>query len=241
MLVFGSWAEYIPMASLAAILIVVAHNMSEWHAFVKTFRGPRSDIAILLTTFLLTLLVDLTIAIEVGVILAAFLFLRQMAGVTQTQLITKDIEEVEEDRDDVNSIAKRTLPDGVEVFEIYGSLFYAAVDQFKDSLRLVEKPAKVLILRTRNLLAVDASGLQALEDLYERTKKEGTVLVISGIHKQPLYLLNSSGLIDRIGLDNVCGSIDEAIERARRIMGTEGPDTSSGKSQHQNATTVGKS
>lgn len=221
MLVFGSWAEYIPLATLAAILILVAYNMSEWHAFVKTFRGPRSDVSILLTTFLLTLLVDLTVAIEVGVVLAAFLFLRQMAGVTQTQLITKDIEEVEEDRVDVNAIATRSVPDGVEVFEIYGSLFYAAVDQFKDSLRLVEKPPKVLILRTRNLLAVDASGLRALEDLYERTRKEGTVLVISGIHKQPLYLLNSSGLIDKIGQDNVCGSIDEAIERASRIIGMD--------------------
>ena len=240
MLFFGSWAAYIPMATLAAILIIVAYNMSEWHAFVKTFRGPRSDVAILLTTFLLTLLVDLTVAIEVGVVLAAFLFLRQMAGVTQTQLITKDIEEVEEDKDDVNANAKRVVPDGVEVFEIYGSLFYAAVDQFKDSLRLVEKPAKVLVLRTRNLLAVDASGLRALEDLYERTRKEGTVLVLSGIHKQPLFLLNSSGLIDRIGEDNVCGGIDEAIERARQIIATEVPGKSTGKPEHQKTTPVRK-
>ena len=238
MVFFGSWAEYIPMTTLAAILIIVAYNMSEWHAFVKTFHGPRSDIAILLTTFLLTLLVDLTIAIEVGVVLAAFLFLRQMAGVTQTQLITKDIEEVEEDKDDANAIAKRVVPDGVEVFEIYGSLFYAAVDQFKDSLRLIEKPAKVLILRTRNLLAVDASGLQALEDLYERTRKEGTVLVISGIHKQPLYLLNSSGLIDRIGEENVCGSIDEALTRARHLIGAELHDKPAEK--HQDATPLRK-
>lgn len=223
MIFFGKLASYIPLATLAAILIVVAYNMSEWHAFAKTFRGPRSDVAILLTTFFLTLLVDLTVAIEVGVVLAAFLFLRQMAGVTQAQLITKDVEEIEEEKDDPNAIAKRDVPDGVEVFEIYGSLFYAAVDQFKDSLRFIERAPKVLILRTRNLLAVDASGLRALEDLFERTQREGTMLVLSGIHKQPLYLLNSSGLIDRIGEQNVCGSIDEALERARQIIRGEIP------------------
>ncbi|MEX2115941.1 MAG: sulfate permease [Bacteroidota bacterium] len=218
MLFFGSLAALIPMATLAAILIMVAYTMSEWHAFVKTFRGPRGDVAILITTFLLTVLIDLTVAIEVGVVLSAFLFLRQMAGVTQVQLITKDMEEVEEEGDDPNSIAKRTVPEGVEVFEIYGSLFYAAVDQFKDSLRMVEKPPLVLILRTRNMLAIDATGLRALEDLLERTRKDGTTLVISGIHKQPLFSLSTSGLMDKLGEDNVCGNIDEALRRARAIV-----------------------
>jgi SulP family sulfate permease len=221
MLFFGSLATLIPMATLAAILIMVAYTMSEGHAFVKTFSGPRGDVAILLTTFLLTVLIDLTVAIEVGVVLAAFLFLRQMAGVTQVQLITKDIEEVEEEEDDPLAISKRTVPDGVEVFEIYGSLFYAAVDQFKDSLRAVEKPPKVLILRTRNMLAIDATGLRALEDLCERTRREGTVLVLSGIHKQPLFSITASGLLDKIGDENVCGNIDEALERARKIVKSE--------------------
>lgn len=218
MLFFGSLASLIPMATLAAILIMVAYTMSEWHAFAKTFRGPRGDIVILVTTFLLTVLIDLTVAIEVGVVLAAFLFLRQMAGVTQVQLITKDIDEAEEEKEDPLAISKRTVPEGVEVFEIYGSLFYAAVDQFKDSLRAVEKPPIVLILRTRNMLAIDATGLRALEDLLERTRKEGTKLVISGIHKQPLFSLTTSGLLDKIGEDNVCGNIDEALARARVIV-----------------------
>lgn len=218
MLFFGSLASLIPMATLAAILIMVAYTMSEWHAFVKTFRGPRGDIAILVTTFLLTVLIDLTVAIEVGVVLAAFLFLRQMAGVTQVQLITKDIDEAEEEKEDPLAISKRTVPEGVEVFEIYGSLFYAAVDQFKDSLRAVEKPPVVLILRTRNMLAIDATGLRALEDLLERTRREGTKLVISGIHKQPLFSLTTSGLLDKIGEENVCGNIDEALARARAIV-----------------------
>ncbi len=218
MLFFGSLASLIPMATLAAILIMVAYTMSEWHAFAKTFRGPRGDVAILVTTFLLTVLIDLTVAIEVGVVLAAFLFLRQMAGVTQVQLITKDIDEAEEEKEDPLAISKRTVPKGVEVFEIYGSLFYAAVDQFKDSLRAVEKPPVVLILRTRNMLAIDATGLRALEDLLERTQREGTKLVISGIHKQPLFSLTTSGLLDKIGEENVCGNIDEALARARTIV-----------------------
>lgn len=219
MLFFGQWASLIPLATLAAILIVVAYNMSEWHAFVKTLGGQKSDIAILVTTFFLTVLIDLTVAIEVGVVLAALLFLREMASVTQIQLITKDLEEREDDPDDPKAITKREIPVGVEVFEVYGSLFYAAVDQFKDALRLVENPPRVLILRTRNLLAIDISGIQALEDLLKRTKKDGTVLVLSGIHKQPFYLLHSSGLIDKMGEENVCGDIDEALQRAREILG----------------------
>ncbi|HWP83365.1 MAG TPA: sulfate permease [Bacteroidota bacterium] len=219
MLLFGQWASLIPLATLAAILIVVSYHMSEWHSFAKTLRGQKSDAAILLTTFFLTVVIDLTVAIEVGVILAALLFLRQMANVTQVQLITKDLEEQEEEADDPKAIAKRDVPKGVEVFEVYGSLFYAAVDQFKDALRLLEEPPKVLILRTRNLFAIDASGLRAIEDLHKRTKKEGTILIISGIHKQPFSMLTTSGLINTIGEKNVCGDIDEALQRAREIIG----------------------
>ncbi|GJQ20856.1 MAG: sodium-independent anion transporter [Bacteroidia bacterium] len=219
MIVFGEWASYIPMASLAAVLVVVAYNMSEWRACTKIFRGPRSDMAILLTTFLLTVFIDLTVAIEAGVVLSAFLFLRQMVSVSQAQLVTRDLEEREEESDDPLSITRRSVPQGVEVFEIYGSLFYAAVDQFKESLRTIKGAPRVLILRTRHLLAIDATGLRALEDLLERTKRDGTTLVISGIHKQPLHMLSVSGLMERIGPDNVCGNIDEALERARAILG----------------------
>jgi SulP family sulfate permease len=218
MLVFAQWASYIPMATLAAVLIVVAYNMSEWRAFTKILHGPHGDMAILLTTFLLTILIDLTVAIEAGVVLSAFLFLRQMVSVSQVQLVTRDLEEREEESDDPLSINRRSVPDRVEVFEIYGSLFYAAVDQFKESLRTIKAPPKVLILRTRHLLAIDATGLRALEDLLERTRKDGTILVISGIHKQPLHLLTVSGLMDRIGAENVCGNIDEALDRAHTIM-----------------------
>ena len=218
MLFFGQWAAWIPMPTLAAILIVVAYDMSEWHAFRKTVHGQKSDAAILVTTFLLTVLIDLTVAIEVGVVLAAFLFLRQMASVTNIELITKDLEEDEEEVEDPKAISKREIPDGVEVFEVYGSLFYAAIDQFKDAMRQIENPPKVLILRTRNLLAIDASGEHALEDLLNRTKKDGIILVISGVHKQPLHRLVASGLIDKIGEDNLCGDIDEALQRAREIL-----------------------
>ncbi|MCI0707340.1 MAG: sulfate permease [Ignavibacteriae bacterium] len=222
-LFFGKWAALIPMPTLAAILIVVAYDMSERHAFLKTVRGQKSDAAILLTTFFLTVLIDLTVAIEVGVVLAAFLFLRQMASVTNVELITKDLEEREdEDPDDPKAITTREVPPGVEVFEVYGSLFYAAIDQFKDAMRQVENPPKVLILRTRNLLAIDASGEQALEDLLKRTKKDGIILVISGIHKQPLFRLSASGLMDKIGVENVCGDIDQALERARAILLKQG-------------------
>ncbi|MGH7597303.1 MAG: SulP family inorganic anion transporter [bacterium] len=220
MLFFGQYAALIPMPVLAAILIFVAYNMSEWHSFVKLLRSPKSDVAVLLATFLLTVLIDLTVAIEVGVVLAAFLFMRRMANVTQASFITKELRQDDDElENDPNAISKRVVPAGVEVFEIYGALFFGAIEQFKDSMRLLEKPPKVLILRIRNLLAIDASALQALEMEFKNAQKHGTVLVLSGVHTQPLYAMRQSGFLDKIGEENVCGNIDDALNRARAILG----------------------
>lgn len=220
MLFFGQYAALIPMPVLAAILIVVAYNMSEWHSFVKLLRSPKSDVAVLLATFLLTVLIDLTVAIEVGVVLAAFLFMRRMANVTQASFITKALRQDEDElENDPNAISKRLVPAGVEVFEIYGALFFGAIEQFKDAMRLLEKPPKVLILRIRNVLAIDASALQALEMEFRNAQKHGTVLVLSGVHAQPLYAMRQSGFLAIIGEENVCANIDDALNRARAILG----------------------
>lgn len=223
MMFFGQYAALIPMPVLAAILIFVAYNMSEWHAFVKLFRSPKSDVMVLLATFLLTVLIDLTVAIQVGVVLAAFLFLNRMSKVTQVNFITKELQQ-EEDEDepngnDLNAISKRSVPDSVEVFEVYGPLFFGAIDQFKDTIRQLEKPPKVLIVRIRHVLAIDATGIQALEDLLKKSKKDGTALVLSGVHTQPLYAMQQAGFLDKIGEENVCGNIDTALNRAREILG----------------------
>ncbi|CAM3198588.1 SulP family inorganic anion transporter [Rhodothermus bifroesti] len=218
MLFFGKWAALVPMATLAGILLVVAYNMSEWHLFVKLFRGPKSDVLVLLATFLLTVLVDLTVAIQVGVVLAALLFMRRMAEVTQMSYVTRSLLE-EEEEEDPNPLRTRFIPEGVEVFEVNGPFFFGAADKFKDALRQVEKPPRVLILRLRKVLSLDATGLMALEDLLDRTRREGTVLILSGVHAQPLVVMQRSGFLNRVGEENVFGNIDDALNRAYAVLG----------------------
>lgn len=219
LLFFGTWAALIPMATLAGILMVVAYNMSEWHLFVKLFQGPRSDVLVLLSTFLLTVFIDLTVAIQVGVLLAALLFMRRMAEVTQVGYITRTLLAEEEEEEDPNAIRSRYVPDGVEVFEINGPFFFGAADKFKDALNQIEKPPRVLILRMRKVLSLDATGLMALEDVLARTRREGTLLVLSGVHAQPLVVMQRSGFLDRVGEENVFGNIDDALNRAYEVLG----------------------
>jgi SulP family sulfate permease len=214
---FGKWVVLIPMATLAAILMIVAYNMSELHIFIKLFRSPLSDVAVLITTFLLTVVIDLTVAIEVGIVLAALLFMYRMSNITQAGNITKSLTD-ESDPDDPNSIQKRKIPKDVIVYEIFGTFFFGAAEKFKDAIREIGKPPKVLILRMRDVLVIDATGIRALDDVLARTRKEGSAIVISGAHAQPLYALQRQGLADKIGKENFCGDIDLALERAEVII-----------------------
>jgi sulfate permease, SulP family len=216
LLFFGHWAALIPMPALAAVLVVVAYHMSEWHSFLKILRSPRSDVAVMLVTFVLTVIVSLTVAIEVGVVLAALLFMRRMSEVSQVNAITRDLREEREEEEVV--LQGRKIPDGVEVFEVHGTLFFAAVDQFTESMRILEKRPAALILETRNLLAIDATGLHALEDLVHQLSQQRTHFIISGIHKQPLFAMQQAGLLDRLGEDNICGTLDEALDRVAALL-----------------------
>jgi SulP family sulfate permease len=218
MLFFGTWAKLIPMATLAAILIVVAYNMSEWRSFVEVFKYPKSDLAVLLTTFFLTIIFDLTIAIQIGMILAVFLFMRRMAMVTNVGIITKELKDVDEVVD-INSIQNKKVPDGVEVFEINGPFFFGAVSKFRDTVRIIENPPKIIIIRMRDVPAIDSTGIHALEQLLKDTKKHGTHLVLSGVHTQPLIALAQADFIEKIGEENVHGNIDDALDRTREILG----------------------
>ena len=217
MLFFGKWAALIPMATLAGILLVVAYNMSEWHLFVRLFRSPKSDVAVLMVTFLLTVLIDLIVAIQVGVVLAAMLFMRRMSEVTQTGYI-REIASEEEESEDPGSLRRRHIPGEVEVFEVNGPFFFGAADKFKNAISQVERRPRVLILRLRRVLSLDATGLRALEDVYEQARREQTVLILSGVHAQPLSVLQRAGLLQRVGRENVCGNIDTALQRAREIL-----------------------
>jgi len=218
MLFFGSWAKLIPMSTLAAVLIVVSYNMSEWRSFVEVFKYPKSDIVVLLTTFGLTIIFDLTIAIQIGMILAVLLFMRRMAMVTNVGIITKELKD-EEEIVDVNSIQNKKVPEGVEVFEINGPFFFGAVSKFRDAVRIVENPPKIIIIRMRDVPAIDSTGIHALEQLLKETKKHGTHLVLSGVHTQPLMALAQAKFIGKIGEENVHGNIDDALDRAREILG----------------------
>jgi len=220
LLFFGRWAALIPMATLAGILVVVAWNMSEFHHFCKLLRAPRGDVLVLLATFSLTVLIDLTVAIQVGMVLAAFLFMRRMAETTQVGFITRELsEEEDEERPDPHSLRARNIPEGVEIFEINGPFFFGAADKFKNSLLAIHALPKVLILRMRHALTLDATALHALEGVHDRARRSGTQLLLSGVHAQPLLTLERSGFLATLGAENVFGNIDDALDRARALQG----------------------
>jgi len=219
-LFFGRWAGLIPMAALAAILVIVAYSMSEWRTFLAEFRAPKSDVAVLLTTFLLTVLWDLTVAIEVGMVLAAFLFMRRMAEVTNINVLTHEFQDPLDDFErDPNAVGRRVVPPGVEVYEINGPFFFGAAETFKERLGRIAQRPKVLILRMRHVPAIDSTGLHALRDLVHRSRHDGTLVLLSDVHAQPVVALERSGLYDELEEKNVHGNIDDALNRAREHLG----------------------
>lgn len=214
MLFLGSLVRHIPLASLAAILIVVAYNMSEWRSFVSMLRGPRSDVIVLLVTFLLTVFVDLTVAIQVGIVLSALLFIRRMAMVSKIDVISSSLEDQEEELD-AFSISSRDVPPGVEVYEIRGPFFFGAANKFKEAMRIVDNPPKIFILRMRDVPAIDATGLHVLEELVETSHAHGIKVILSGLQPQPLSAVQKAGLPEIIGQDSIAENIDVALQRAR--------------------------
>lgn len=219
-LFFGRWAALIPLATLAAILVVVAFHMSEWRTFVSEFRAPKSDVAVLLTTFLLTVLVDLTVAIEVGMVLAAFLFMRRMAEVTNISVLTHEFTDpVDDFEHDPNAVRRRVIPEGVQVYEITGPFFFGAAEMFKDRVGRIAGKPKVLIVRLRHVPAIDSTGLHALRELVQRSQNEGMLVILSDVHAQPVVALERSGLYDELNEENIHGNIDDALNRARAHLG----------------------
>jgi len=217
LLFIGKWAALIPMATLAAILVVVAYNMSEWREFVHLLKSPRGDIAVLLATFLLTVFVDLTVAIQVGILLAAFVFLQKMSNETQVDLITANLKD--DDEFQSRDMSKVDIPPGVEVFEVYGSLFFGAVAQFRESIRVIGKKPKVIILRMRNVMTIDASGIHILEELAEEGGREGYILVFSAVSRNVYRVMRKTGFVETVGRENFAGDIFAALEFAKRHLG----------------------
>jgi SulP family sulfate permease len=216
----GRWAGLIPMATLAAILLVVSYHMCEWRTFLSELRSPKSDVAILLTTFFLTVLIDLPVAISVGMVLAAFLFMKRMAEVTNVRAVTQEFEEDDGDgsASDENGGRLRNIPSGVEVYEISGAFFFGAAETFKDTLALIAGKPKVLIILMRNVLLLDSTGMHALKDVVHRSRKDGTAVLLSDVHMQPLVALTGSSVLEEIGSDNVFSNLDDALQRARHLL-----------------------
>jgi SulP family sulfate permease len=216
-LFFGRWAGLIPLAVLAAIVLVVAYHLSEWRVFVHELQAPKSDALVMVTTFLLTLVVDLTVGIGVGMVLAAFLFMKRMAEVTNITIVRREFEENGPPQgDEQGAIYRRQIPPGVEVYEINGPFFFGAAEKFKQTLGEISRRPKVLVIRMRNVPAIDSTAMHALKDLIRRTRKEGTQVLLSDVHSQPLIALGRSGLLDEVGEENLFGNVDEALEAARQ-------------------------
>jgi SulP family sulfate permease len=218
-LFFGRLAAVIPLATLAAIVLWVAYRMAEWRVFKSELSAPKSDAIVMVSTFLLTVLVDLTTGIAVGMVLAAFLFMKRMAEVTNVTVVSRDFQDTQPSGDVSGAIYRRWVPPGVEVYEINGPFFFGAAEKFKDTLAEVSKKPKVLIIRMRNVPAIDSTAMHALRDLIRRTRKDGTVVLLSDVHAQPLVALGRSGLLEEIGDDCMLGDIDEALAAARAHLG----------------------
>ena len=225
MLVLGKYAEMIPMAALAAVLFQVAFNMCGYRSFIKMFKAPKSDIVVMLVAFFLTVVIDLTVAIEVGVLLAAVLFIKRMSDVAEVETVTEALKE--DDEEAAHNELSRQVPKGVAVYELAGSLFFGAVDKFKDTMARISDRPKILILRMRSVSSIDAAGIQMIEDLLNRCKSEGTQLLLSGVHAQPVVALTRAGVLKQLGEENALGNIDAALNRAREILGLPVVDTSS--------------
>lgn len=216
MLILGKYAVYIPMAALSAVLINVSWNMAGFPAVKALLKGQKSDIFVLAATFLITVFIDLTVAIEFGLGFAAFFFIKKMI----------DVSEVQNKRDSIaggisgNEFLEENIeiPESAVVYEIDGPLFFGTVRKFEFAIERAGANAKVLILRMQNMIYIDAGGIRALEQAKAACDKNGITIVISGIHTQPYILFSKMGIIEKLGKENICADIKEALSRTNQLL-----------------------
>lgn len=216
MLILGKYVVYIPMAALSAVLINVSWNMAGFPAVKALLKGQKSDIFVLAATFLITIFIDLTVAIEFGLGFAAFFFIKKMI----------DVSEVQNKRDSIaggisgNEFLEENIeiPESAVVYEIDGPLFFGTVRKFEFAIERAGANAKVLILRMQNMIYIDAGGIRALEQAKAACDKNGIKIVISGIHTQPYILFSKMGMIEKLGKENICADIKEALSRTNQLL-----------------------
>ena len=222
----GKWAAMVPLASLAAILVVVAYHMSEWRSFAGLLRAPKSDIAVLVLTFGLTVFIDLTVAVQVGIVVASLLFMKRMSDLTQVRGITEPLGDVDV-HEDVSEVRRRkrvveghVVPPGVEIYEVNGPFFFGAADKLRDTLMEISpRPPKAFILRMRNVPAIDATGIYALEQMAKKCRHDGTTMILTEIRHQPLRAIVRARKLELFGgRQNLAKSLDVALERAAQLL-----------------------
>lgn len=220
LLFLGDLTKHIPMACLAGVLVVVAYNMSEWRTFKSLAKESMSTLAVLLTTFLLTVIFDLTIAIEVGLLLAVFLFLKRMAESTQVSVTTGKVDMAKEVESHSGSLDNEVLhlPKGVEVYEIDGPFFFGVANKFDDIMREIGEKAHIRIIRMRKVPFIDSTGLYNLENLCENSQKEKIQIILSGVNDAVHGSLYKSKIPYIVGEENICSHIHAAVERATQLM-----------------------
>jgi len=215
-------AQYIPMACLAGVLVVVSYNMSGWRSFAGIMKNPKSDVIVLWVTFLLTVVFDLTIAIEVGLLCACLLFMRRMAETTDVKVISQEINPEEEDSDfQMGNLEHLTIPAGVEVYEINGPYFFGAGNRFEEIMGVLrhqrQKP-RVRIIRMRKVPFVDSTGIHNLTNLCQMSQREGIQVVLSGVNPTVQAVLHKAGFDAMLGQENICSHINIALDRARQLV-----------------------
>lgn len=224
MVLLAPLAKLVPLPTLAAILIMVAWNISEIDHFRALLRAPKSDVAVLLTTFGLTVFTDLTIAVGVGMVLASILFMKRMADVSNIAGVKAELSDGGEpespDPKDPGRVRDRFVPAGIEVFEINGPFFFGVADRLKDTLNQLERPPKVFILRMRHVPHIDATGLHALEEFLHKCRRQGTTLLLGGVHAQPMLEFIRAGFDREVGLENIFDNLDDALARGRELLQT---------------------
>jgi SulP family sulfate permease len=206
-------ARFIPMAVLAAILLVVSYNMGEWHEIPRLLRLTKTDISVWLVTFALTVFADLTVAVEVGMILAALLYIRRVSGTTTVTMVTPEY--VEAGRE--HSLQDKEIPSYVNIFRIHGPFLFGVTDKINVITNQLDQLPPIVIVRLRNMTAIDATGMRALEDLAEQLHASGRTLILCGARQQPADLMRAAGFDQHVGVENFCPHVQAALERAIRL------------------------
>ncbi len=217
LLFLGPLTKHIPMACLAGVLVIVAYNMSEWRTFKSLMKNSKSDVAVLLTTFLLTVIFDLTIAIEVGLLLALVLFMKRMSEVTHITVSKNEID-LSHESEIIHEEEKLIVPKGVEVYEIDGPFFFGVANKFDECMKTIGDKPDIRIIRMRKVPFMDTTGLHNLESLYRLSAKEKIKVILSGVNEQVHTTLKKAGFTEVIGEANVCSNIHEALRRSEELL-----------------------